>query len=206
MSMRVLIVADDPAVRTAVTSLLSGQAGVTGVDQTSLETDLAATAAPFRPDVIVWDVGDPEQRAAAQLSALRDLDTPVIVLSDDNGVVAEAIAAGAKGALARGLDDPDPLIAAVRAVHEGLVVIDAIFPAAVPAARVSEEAAEELTPREADVLQLLSEGLSNKHIAQQLGISEHTVKFHVDAILGKLGAHSRTEAVTRAARLGLIVL
>jgi DNA-binding NarL/FixJ family response regulator len=57
-----------------------------------------------------------------------------------------------------------------------------------------------------EVLQLLSEGLPNKAIASQLGISEHTVKFHVNAIMGKLGAQSRTDAVIRATRSGLIIL
>jgi DNA-binding NarL/FixJ family response regulator len=66
--------------------------------------------------------------------------------------------------------------------------------------------AEELTPRELEVLQLLAEGLSNKAIAYRLDISEHTVKFHVNAILGKLSAQSRTEAVVQATRLGLIIL
>ena len=65
---------------------------------------------------------------------------------------------------------------------------------------------ESLTPREVEVLQLLAEGLPNKGIAQRLGISEHTVKFHVNAIMGKLGAQSRTEAVVQATRLGLILL
>jgi DNA-binding NarL/FixJ family response regulator len=122
-------------------------------------------------------------------------------------VVAEAVAAGAKGALPRH-PDPAPLTAAVSAVSVGLVVIDPVFPTTVQPVRSGppDLPAEEMTPREIEVLQLLAEGLSNKQIAQQLGISEHTVKFHVDAILGKLGAHSRTEAVTRAARLGLIVL
>ncbi len=93
-------------------------------------------------------------------------------------------------------------------MSQGLVVIDPAFPLAVVPARgeAADVAAEELTPREVEVLQLLVEGLPNKQIAQRLSISEHTVKFHVDAILGKLGAHSRTEAVTRAARLGLIIL
>jgi DNA-binding NarL/FixJ family response regulator len=63
-----------------------------------------------------------------------------------------------------------------------------------------------LTPREAEVLQLLAEGQTNRAIAQSLRISEHTVKFHVTAILGKLGAESRTEAVVQAARAGWIVL
>jgi DNA-binding NarL/FixJ family response regulator len=65
---------------------------------------------------------------------------------------------------------------------------------------------EELTPRELDVLSLLTEGLTNKAIAQRLGISEYTVKFHVNTIFRKLGAQSRTEAAVRAARLGLIPL
>ncbi len=65
---------------------------------------------------------------------------------------------------------------------------------------------EELTPRELEVLRLLAEGLPNKTIAQRLDISEHTVKFHVNALLGKLGVASRTEAVVRATRLGLVFL
>ena len=63
-----------------------------------------------------------------------------------------------------------------------------------------------MTRRELEVLQLVAEGLPNKSIADRLDISEHTVKFHVNAIMGKLGAQSRTEAVTRATRMGLILL
>ena len=65
---------------------------------------------------------------------------------------------------------------------------------------------ESLTPREVEVLKLLAEGLSNRAIAFGLGISEHTVKFHVNAIMGKLGAQSRTEAAVRATQLGLLLL
>jgi DNA-binding NarL/FixJ family response regulator len=72
--------------------------------------------------------------------------------------------------------------------------------------REVESPIEELTPRELAALRLLAEGLPNKTIALRLGISEHTVKFHVNAILGKLGVASRTEAVVRATRLGLILL
>jgi DNA-binding NarL/FixJ family response regulator len=67
-------------------------------------------------------------------------------------------------------------------------------------------ASGELSPRETEVLSLIAEGLANKAVAGRLDISEHTVKFHVNAILGKLGAQSRTEAVTRATRMGLISL
>ena len=73
-------------------------------------------------------------------------------------------------------------------------------------ARKPHPLVEELTPRELAVLRLLAEGLPNKTIALRLGISEHTVKFHVNAILGKLGVACRTEAVVRATRLGLILL
>ena len=64
----------------------------------------------------------------------------------------------------------------------------------------------ELTPRELEVLRLVAEGLSNKSVANHLSISEHTVKFHVNSIMGKLSAQSRTEAVARATRLGLLLL
>ncbi len=113
-----------------------------------------------------------------------------------------------------GLLPPDTgeeeLLAAVFAVHEGLL---AAAPALMqsllgPATELSdaEELVEELTEREGEVLQLLAQGMANKQIALRLGISEHTVKFHVSAIYGKLGVTNRTEAVRRGARLGLIVL
>lgn len=205
--MRVLIVANDEVLRAGLAAALSGQTGVSAVDQTRLDGDLATTATSHRPDVIVWDISDAETRTAPQVLAMLDLATPVIVLGDDEVLIAEAVAAGAKGALPRHAD-PASLLAAVRAVGEGLVVIDPVFPAGVLPSHgdLSGAPTEELTPREIEVLQLLAEGLPNKQIALHLGISEHTVKFHVDAILGKLGAHSRTEAVTRAARLGLLVL
>lgn len=66
--------------------------------------------------------------------------------------------------------------------------------------------AEPLTPRELEVLQLLAQGLPNKAIAERLGVSSHTVKFHVNAILSKLGARSRTEAVVLATQMGLTVI
>ncbi len=84
--------------------------------------------------------------------------------------------------------------------------VGAMFPAAVPASRPLAELAEPLTRREREVLQMLAGGLANKEIAGRLAISEHTVKFHVASILGKLGAGSRTEAVTIGVRRGLIMI
>jgi DNA-binding NarL/FixJ family response regulator len=73
-------------------------------------------------------------------------------------------------------------------------------------ASVEPELYEALTPRELEVLEVLAEGLSNKSIASRLGITEHTVKFHVSSIFAKLGAENRTDAVRRGVRRGLITL
>ncbi|MGH2349141.1 MAG: response regulator transcription factor, partial [bacterium] len=99
------------------------------------------------------------------------------------------------------------LAAALRAVAAGLQVSEpADHPHDEPPEHEADVPVEELTPRELEVLQLLAEGLPNKGIARRLRISEHTVKFHITAIMSKLNTHSRTETVTRAARAGLILL
>ena len=101
---------------------------------------------------------------------------------------------------------PEQIIAAVHAAAAGLLVMPADEGSAfLPQLRV-EEIAEPLTPREMDVLEMLADGSSNKIIAHRLSISDHTAKFHVNSILAKLNAGTRTEAVTRGIRLGLIKL
>jgi two-component system nitrate/nitrite response regulator NarL len=102
---------------------------------------------------------------------------------------------------------PDQVIAAVHAAAAGLQVMP--VEEGVPFAQAQpyepvEQIVEPLTPREMDVLEMLAEGLSNKMIAHRLSISDHTAKFHVNSILAKLNAGTRTEAVTRGIRLGLI--
>jgi DNA-binding NarL/FixJ family response regulator len=108
----------------------------------------------------------------------------------------------------------EEIVAAMRAVGGGLVTLDrrlahgaltAPERVTVPT-ELAAGAGEPLTPRERDVLQLMAEGLPNKLIAARLSISEHTAKFHVSAIMTKLGAASRTEAVTIGARRGLLIL
>jgi DNA-binding NarL/FixJ family response regulator len=105
--------------------------------------------------------------------------------------------------------DADQLDLAVRAAEAGLVLLDLPLAATSlgqPAGVVTAATSEPLTPRELQVLQLVAQGLPNKGIARRLGISENTAKFHVASLTGKLGASSRTEAVTLAARRGLILL
>ena len=98
------------------------------------------------------------------------------------------------------------LAAALVAVARGLSVLEGPLASEWLRPPDAPLAAEGLTPREREVLALLAEGLANKAIAARLGISEHTAKFHVNAILGKLGVENRAEAIVRAARLGLVAL
>jgi DNA-binding CsgD family transcriptional regulator len=92
------------------------------------------------------------------------------------------------------------------ALAAGLVVVDDDLKKTALRGGATQTLATPLTPREREVLQLVAEGLPNKLIADRLGISEHTAKFHVNAILDKLGADTRTDAVVKAARFGLLLL
>ena len=156
-----------------------------------------AEAEVFDPDVILWDFNADEE--------VDTLDAPVVALIQGDITVADALGAEIMGLLYRDAD-PDKIVAALRAALQGLVVLEPEFVPSAQEARVEALDTEPLTAREQEVLQLLSQGASNKTLAKTLGISESTAKFHTSAILGKLGAKSRTEAVVRAAQLGLILL
>jgi DNA-binding NarL/FixJ family response regulator len=135
---------------------------------------------------------------------------PTILLVDDPhaDVALAALRAGASAVLAR-QSDARELLATLDAVGAGLLVLDAsVRDALSPAATASRGStiAEPLTERERQVLAMLADGLSNRRIGERLAISENTVKAHVAAILAKLGATTRTEAVTLGVRLGLVML
>jgi two-component system, NarL family, nitrate/nitrite response regulator NarL len=125
----------------------------------------------------------------------------------------EALRAGARGYLRLAVTEAE-VAAAVRAVAQGLIVLDPANAGSLldrltgqqTALAPAPTAAPALTARELEVLQLLAQGLTNRGIARQLRISEHTAKFHVSALLTKLGAGSRAEAVALAARHGLILV
>jgi two-component system nitrate/nitrite response regulator NarL len=152
----------------------------------------------------VWDAGAGASSFERLVETAGGSLRVLAVLADESQAL-EALGAGARGVVLRDVD-ASRLVAAVRAVAEGLMVLDAGAAESVLRPRPPAPAAvEPLTPREQEVLQLLAQGLPNKLIAARLGISDHTVKFHVNAILGKLGAQSRTEALAQAARLGLVL-
>lgn len=132
--------------------------------------------------------------------------TPVLSLVDDGSKAAEAMAGGASGVLLRG-STPRRLHDAIRAIVEGMIVVDEeIVQRVLRQPRPRVDLFEPLTPREQQVAQLLADGLTNKEIGRRLDVTEHTVKFHINGILRKLGVSTRTEAVVQAARLGLVIL
>lgn len=207
-----LIVAEDPLARAGLAALLADQPGHLVVGQVAGDADLPAAVDLYRPDVLLWDLGwgaDPDSFSASleRLAGLGEADPPVVVLAADETHASQAQVAGARGLLPRD-SSAERLVAALTAVTQGLMVLEPSLVPPLLAARepTSPSLVEELTPREMEVLALLAEGLPNKAIARRLDISEHTVKFHVNAVLAKLGAQSRTEAVVRATRLGLILL
>ncbi len=148
--------------------------------------------------------------AGLPLEDVEELPGPTLLLSDDSR---QAVLLQSLGLTGWGVLPPDAgaeqLAAGIQAVAQGLAVIPAGSAApslTKPPVEVSDPLQEPLTARELEVLQLVSQGLPNKLIARRLGISEHTVKFHVSSTYAKLGAASRTEAVSLAARRGLISL
>jgi len=197
--LRVAVLTDDPLLKTGLTSLLAHDGAVEVVDLDGAE-------------VALWDSGPDGARALARLREVGDLSVPVVAVVSDPAHLAPALAAGARGVVLR--DQVDSGIgAALVAVKSGLTVIDtALASALVPpaAGRVDGKRrgapTAELTERERQVVNLLAEGLSNKLIADRLGISDHTAKFHVNGVMVKLGASTRTEAVVEAVRRGLVTL
>jgi DNA-binding NarL/FixJ family response regulator len=203
--LRVLLVGDDPLARGGLAYLLSGEPGLAVVAQADA---LGAAAAVERddPEVAVWDLGADPLGWLERLGDLGESGPPALALLLDEEAAAAALAAGARGLLFRDVEG-GRLAAALRALGSDLLVFDdALLPPLLRPRPAPQTQAEPLTPRELEVLQLLAQGLSNRRIAESLGISEHTAKFHVNSIVGKLGAQTRTDAAVRAARLGLVLL
>jgi DNA-binding NarL/FixJ family response regulator len=196
----VLIAATLPSIRLGLADMLSTHGHTVLLDE---EANEAA----------VWVLDAPGAATLDTLNTQRYSDSPraAVVLTDEPGMPNRLARAGLRGwaCLARDVD-ADQLDLAVRSAEAGLVLLDLPLAAtslALPAAiGAPAQIMEPLTARELQVLQLVAQGLPNKGIARRLGISENTAKFHVASLSGKLGASSRTEAVTLAARRGLILL
>jgi len=203
---RVFVVAPTPTLRAGLRAMLAaaegadllvvGEAGVSEPEPRSSEADV----------VLVADEGWLEDTA---LSASEDGTQSLLLLSEDEDATSRLRALSLRGWGVVLPDAPsEELGAAVAAVAQGLTVLPKDLAERLldePTSPV-EELSEPLTARESEVLGLLGEGLSNKMIARQLHISEHTVKFHVSSLYTKLGVSNRAEAVSQGARHGLISL
>ena len=207
--LRVLIVAGDALARAGLAAHVSEQPELLIVGQVGLSPDLAPEIEVYRPDVLIWGLAWDPAMALECLSALPNGSPPVLALLVDGANASQAWSAGASGLILRDAG-PQRISPALAALHQGLTVLDPALSPGIPGGRdlpgnIPSETVQ-LTPRELQALRLVADGLTNKAIADRMGVSENTVKFHVNGVLGKLNAQSRAEAVAQAARMGLILL
>jgi NarL family two-component system response regulator YdfI len=168
----------------------------------------------FQPDVVVADLEHADSRWISHAPGL-DEEQPavnVVALVDAPGMawVTRALRANVKAILNRDAP-PEDILSAIESTYSGLVVLEPdVIDSVLRSVRLTTAdppaLSQALTERELEVLQLLAEGVGNKVIATRLNISEHTVKFHISSVLSKMGAASRTEAVTQGIRNGLILI
>jgi len=204
-SIRILVVDDHSLVREGIATFIAGQPDMRLVAEASNGREAIHQFREHRPDVTLMDLQMPEMNGLDAIVAIRNefSEARIIVLTTYRGdvQVLRALKAGARGYLLKGLLRKE-LLEAIRAVHAG----EKRIPPEI-ASQLAEHAVDDtLTLREIDVLRLLAGGNANKLIADQLSITEDTVKGHVKNILSKLGANDRTHAVTIALKRGIIEL
>ncbi|MFG2651900.1 response regulator [Streptomyces sp. NPDC048436] len=217
MPVTVLLVDDEPLVRTGLRAVLEAQPDIEVVGEAADGAAVIPLVRQLRPDVVAMDVRMPLlDGIEATRAVLRTVHDPpkilVVTTFENDEYVYEALRAGADGFLLKRAR-PAEIVNAVRLVAEGESLL---FPAAVrqladeygrrPGNAGAKAALERaaLTEREADVLRLMTRGLSNAEIAAELVVGAETVKSHVSSLLGKLGARDRTQAVIAAYESGFV--
>jgi DNA-binding NarL/FixJ family response regulator len=211
---RVMVVAASPVVRAGLSAVLTSNPKLTVVGSVS-DLDALSREVQLQPDVVLLDLSSNLQQSVWEKLLLMQEEQyplPILALADelDSINLEVALRSGVRGILPDTSTESE-IMAAVEAIAFNLIVL---HPDAVELLPLKESMREKvtltpiqtLTPREIEVLEMLGSGLGNKAIAKRLHISDHTVKFHVSSIFGKLGVSSRTEAVTVGVRLGLIML
>jgi len=202
-SIRILSVEDHPVVREGLRTIVSAQPDMIMVAQAGTAEQALQEFRRHRPNVTLMDLRLPGTNGTDALIAIRGAfpHARIIILSmsEGDGEIQRALRAGAAAYLLKSMPN-DQILSVIRAVHAGRKPV----PTEV-AARLAEHLGEEtLTPRELDVLRLIRDGHRNKQIADDLGIAETTVNFHIKNLVDKLGANDRTHAVTIAVRRGLL--
>ena len=210
---RVLIADDHPIVREGFGAIVNAESDIQVVAQASNGIEALERAAEANPDVALMDLRMPQMGGAEAIRRLRqvnpNLRAIVLTTYDDDEAIYEAIRAGARGYLLKDVR-PRDLVRAIRRVHAGgsllqPVVVERLLDRLGPEDADDEaQPVEALTPRELEVLQIMARGARNRDIAEELFISERTVKIHVANVIAKLGVSNRTAAVVRAIDFNLI--
>ena len=203
---RVLLVEDHAVVRAGLERLLGAAGDLDVVDCARDGDEALDLVRTHEPDVVLMDLSMPKLDGAAatrQITAAHP-DVRVVILTSfsDRERILGALDAGAVGYVLKDAD-PDELASAIRAAARGESPLDPKAAHAVLTARRRPAAAQLLTGREREVLQMVGEGMPNKHISRRLGISEKTVKAHLTSIFRTLGVTDRTQAALWAQRNGL---
>ena len=207
--LRVLLADDHAIVRKGIREFLEEDGEVTVVAEASGGAEAVRLAGEYRPAVVVLDVQMPATRQIK--AAYPEIRVLILTAYDEDPYVFALLRAGADGYVLKN-SDPDDLVRAVKTVASGGKVLAPDIAAKVVAQITSGKPAaaakqvEPLSERELEVLRLAAHGLTNKAIAAELGVSDRTVQGHLASIYGKLAVASRTEAVTKALKLGWLVL
>ncbi len=207
---QLLVVADNLLARAGLTALLEerGCSVLAQVDGADLQADIDRS----QPDALVIDLGWDSSLMRGRLNQIES-DLPILAIASEDdfpslAALLHTLRVFPQFALLLRESSPDTIVAALDALGAGLSVIEPQLSALLdtPGHSTKDPLLSPMTAREQEVLQQLARGLTNRAIALELGITQHTVKFHVNAIMSKLDAQSRTEAVVRATQLGLIAL
>jgi DNA-binding NarL/FixJ family response regulator len=210
---RIIIVARYPTIRVGLATLLTDDPEFEIASETDDVTLLPELVEIHQPDALLIDLVDEPADRVQMLREMSDtgLLPPMTLLCGSATDALNALTIPDASLLLRDATG-DEIRSTIRSARQGLVTLDQrVVNEVVELLRLSDPPAAtddqvRMTPRELDVLEMIADGLPNKSIAQELGISEHTVKFHVGSIFRKLEVSSRSEAIAVAARRGLLVL
>ena len=210
--MRIMVVDDHPLFRDGLISLLEASGHVV-VGQAGDGNEAVAEALRLQPDVVLMDIAMPQFDGMDALRKIKaeapQIKVVMLTASEDDASLIIAIRSGAQGYLLKTLSAEEILTSLERLTRDELAIsnqdINRIVEGLIGLVnQPADNPKDILTVREVELLQLVADGLSNKSIAQQLSVSENTVKYHIRQILMKLDAQNRTEATILAMRAGLI--
>ncbi len=204
-SIRVLVVDDHPIVRQGLVSILEGESDMEIVGQASNGNEAIEQFRLHQPDVVLLDLRMPELGGVEVITTVRaespDANIIMLTIYDTDEAIYQGLRAGARAYLLK--DTPcDEILEVIRAVYEGRRCISAMVGEKL-AARMDKPM---LSDRERQVIDLMATGKNNREIGAGLSITEHTVRFHVNNILSKLGANDRAHAIVLALRQGIVQL